>query len=112
MFIYALNHYCKSETTYLCYKNLEKLNRINPSFILIFPIKVSNAIKPQAHLITWSSWEYQRESTIEFKIMISCMMLSYKFPESRNPSGVKKEINEGNGYPDIFSLSRASFRTF
>ena len=111
--LYALNNYCKNETTNLCYKNLEKLNRINPSFILNFPIKVSNTIKPQALLITWSSGEYQRESTIEFRILISCMMLSYKFPESRHPSGLKKkEIDEGNGYPDIFSLSRASFRTF
>ena len=85
--LYALNYYRKNETNNLYYKNLEKLNRINPSFILNFPIKVSKTVKPQAQLITWSSGEYQRESSIEFRIMISCMMLSYKFSESRYLSG-------------------------
>ena len=78
--LYALNYYRKNETNNLYYKKLEKLNRINPSFILNFPIKVWKTVKPQAQLITWSFGEYQRESTIEFRIMISCMMLSSPNP--------------------------------
>lgn len=112
--LYALNYYRKNETNNLYYKNLEKLNRINPSFILNFLIKVLKIVKPQAQLITWCSGEYQRDmnqqQNSELWSAVWCCLIN--FPNPGIPAVKKKKIDEGNSYTDIFSPSRASFRTF